>query len=64
MEENSHTISLFIFSGSGGAGGDKACLWEVRTSGRLSSEGAGCGGGLVPDGPLGSKAPDDPKSEV
>lgn len=34
--------------------GDRACLWEVRTSGRLRSEGAGCGGGFVPDGLLGA----------
>ena len=59
MEENSHTIPLFIFF-QGTA--DRACLGEVNTSGSLSSEGVGYGGGLVPDGLVGSGALKDPKA--
>lgn len=44
--------------------GDSVCSDEVRTSGRLSSEGAGCGDGHLPGDPLESRAPKDPTSEL
>lgn len=43
---------------------DRAHLGEVRTSGSLSSEGAGCGGGLVPDSQMGRRALKDPKARL
>lgn len=53
--EFSHNLPVYFFQGLG----DKLC-----TPGTLSSEGAGCGGGLMPDGLLGNRAPKDSKSEL
>lgn len=48
--EFSHNLPVYFFR----EWWDRAYLWEVRTSGRLSSERVGYEGGFVSDGPLGT----------